>query len=333
MFAIAFSLLPARYLLAQTFRTLYEFTELSKGGFNNDGANSAAGLIQSGDTLYDTAQVGGSSGQGTVFAVHTDGTSFTTLCNFPYLPGGLPVGSLVLSGNRLYGTAFGDLFTDDGAFGQVFALNTDGTRFTTLFSFLGSSDSYPVGGVTLAGGDLYGTTVGILRPHAFGSVFKLNTDMASFATLHTFTSLPPPFTNSDGANPMGGLTLSSNTLFGRTVSGGGFGVGTVFKLNSDGTGFTNLHSFTDYGGGAGPVPQAGLILSGTTLYGATEFGGTWNNGTVFRLNTDGTGFTNLYSFSGGSDGANPAATLVLSGNTLYGTASAGGSSGNGTVFY
>ena len=99
--------------------------------------------------------------------------------------------------------------------------------------------------------------------------------------------------------------------------------------------FTNLHSFnySDEGN-----PQAGLILSGTTLYGTTT-GGSWDQGTVFAVSTDGTGFTNLYSFtaysiflSANSDGANPQAGLILSGNTLYGTAGYGGSSGDGTVF-
>jgi uncharacterized repeat protein (TIGR03803 family) len=53
---------------------------------------------------------------------------------------------------------------------------------------------------------------------------------------------------------------------------------------------------------------------------------------LFAVNTDGSGFTNLYSFTGGGDGANPQTDLVLSGNILYGTAASGGSSGNGTVF-
>jgi uncharacterized repeat protein (TIGR03803 family) len=53
---------------------------------------------------------------------------------------------------------------------------------------------------------------------------------------------------------------------------------------------------------------------------------------VFAVNTDGTGFTNLHSFTGGSDGANPLAALILSGNTLCGTTSAGGALGVGTVF-
>src|SRR5439155_14516913 len=60
---------------------------------------------------------------------------------------------------------------------------------------------------------------------------------------------------------------------------------------------------------------------------------------VFAVNADGTGFTTLYSFTEptgnpltNSDGAIPSAGVILSGNTLYGTAHLGGSSGNGTVF-
>jgi uncharacterized repeat protein (TIGR03803 family) len=85
-----------------------------------------------------------------------------------------------------------------------------------------------------------------------------------------------------------------------------------------------------------------LILSGNTLYGTTYAGGSLRSGTVFTVNTDGTGFTTLYTFTalpdtGGppytnSDGAYPWAGLILSGNTLYGTASQGGNLGAGTVF-
>ena len=112
----------------------------------------------------------------------------------------------------------------------------------------------------------------------------------------------------------------------------------MFAVNTDGTGFTNLHSFTHCRGtnSDGANPDAGLILSGNTLYGTASDGGSSGNGTVFAVNTDGTGFTNLYSFTmapcTNSDGAYPSGGLILSGNTLYGTASDGGSSGNGTVF-
>src|SRR5208283_4629696 len=103
--------------------------------------------------------------------------------------------------------------------------------------------------------------------------------------------------------------------------------------------FTNLYSFTFRNSGTnsdGSYPSASLVCSGPMLYGTAQMGGTSRNGTVFALSTNGTGFTTLHSFSDhpGSnyDGATPEAELVLSGNTLYGTAYAGGSSGNGTIF-
>jgi uncharacterized repeat protein (TIGR03803 family) len=137
------------------------------------------------------------------------------------------------------------------------------------------------------------------------------------------------------------VILSGNALYGTAQYGGSSGNGTVFKLNTDGTGFTNLYSFGS-SPSDGAEPQGGLILSGNTLYGTTEKGGSAFSGTVFGINTDGTGFTNLYSFTSGnynssgiitnSDGALPSAGLILLGNTLYGTADGGGISGYGTVF-
>ena len=136
--------------------------------------------------------------------------------------------------------------------------------------------------------------------------------------------------NSEGANPNAGLILSNNTLYGTAAAGGSSGAGTVFAVNTDGTGFRVLHTFN--GGSDGVNPWAALILSSNTLYSTAYSGGSSGKGTVFAVNTDGTGFTNLYSFTGGGDGANPIPGLILSSNTLYGTTEAGGSSGYGTVF-
>src|SRR5579862_7075025 len=63
-----------------------------------------------------------------------------------------------------------------------------------------------------------------------------------FTNLHSFAAAPY-YTNSDGAYPYGGVILASNTLYGTALSLGSSGNGTVFKVNTDGTGFTNLHSF------------------------------------------------------------------------------------------
>jgi uncharacterized repeat protein (TIGR03803 family) len=149
-------------------------------------------------------------------------------------------------------------------------------------------------------------------------------------TLHTFEG-------GDGANPMAGLILSGSTLFGTTRYGGVGGNGTVFAVNVDGSGFTNLYNFT---GTDGANPVCRLILSGGTLYGTAARGGRWGNGTLFAINTDGTGFAALHNFAAGSrsgfltnqDGVYPAGNLVLSQNTLYGTAVSGGNEGWGTIF-
>ncbi len=217
--------------------------------------------------------------------------------------------------------------------------------FTVLHSFTAtdpntganSDGADPDAGLFLSGNTLYGTAL-TGGPSGFGTVFAVNTDGTGFTNLHSFAG------GSDGAGPRAGLILSGDTLYG-TARGNGSspidGNGTVYKVTTNGTGFTNLHSFTS-GAGAypnvtnsdGASPSAGLILLGNTLYGTARSGGSSGNGTVFAINTDGKGFTNLHSFDGVSDGAIPFAGLItnLSGNTLYGTASAGGDSGNGTVF-
>src|ERR1041385_1680916 len=145
----------------------------------------------------------------------------------------------------------------------------------------------------------------------------------TFKTLHSFTGCSSVTNNGDGCGPVAALILSSNTLYGTTLGGGSSGYGTVFNINTDGTGFITLHSFT--GGRDGKYPRAPLILSGNTLYGAARAGGSSGTyGTVFAVNTDGSRFTNLYSFTGGGDGFAPDGGLVLMGNTLFGTASGGG---------
>ena len=158
------------------------------------------------------------------------------------------------------------------------------------------------------------------------------------------STLVHAFTGLGGLYPYAGLILSGNTLYGTTYGDCFYNCGTVFKVNTDGTGFTNLHVFTadsnPYATNSdGANPQAGLILSGNALYGTAADGGSFGNGTVFKVNTDGSGFVNLHNFTRpdgntltNSDGASPYAGLILSGNTLYGTASAGGSFGGGTLF-
>lgn len=308
---------------AQTFQTLYSFA-----GFpGNDAGNPAAGLILSGNTLYGTAaEFGSPPGLGTVFAIHIDGTGFTNLFTFNRFDGGNPNARLVLSGNTLYGTTYtGGYLADEYTTGQgtVFAVNIDGTGFTNLYVFGDPNDgANPHAGLVLSGGTFYGTTYNGGRSNS-GTIFAINIDGTSYTNLYSFAGI------NDGANPAAGLILSGNTLYGTTLAGGVYGNGAVFAINTDGTSFTNLYSFTGLDDGANPY--AGLILSGKTLYGTTYNSADYDEGTVFAVNTDGTCFTNLYTFTGSFDGGSPYGGLKLIGNMLYGTAQFGGL-GWGTVF-
>jgi uncharacterized repeat protein (TIGR03803 family) len=107
--------------------------------------------------------------------------------------------------------------------------------------------------------------------------------------------------------------------------------GTMFQISTNGTGYIALKYFT-YSPDGGANPQSVPVLSEGALYGTTQYGGSSGNGTAFMMNTNGTGFVVLKTFTGSTDGANPYSGLTKSGTTLYGTTAYGGNSGNGTIF-
>jgi uncharacterized repeat protein (TIGR03803 family) len=320
----------------QTFTVLHSFA-------GSDGASPYSGLVLVGGTLYGTAAYAGSSNNGTVFKLNTDGTGFTNLHSFAGGPtdGGRPNEPLLISGNVLYGTAFRG---GGSGVGTVFAINTDGTGFTNLHSFTGGAGGDgPDGALVLSANTLYGITVyggdsGNGTSLGNGTVFAVNTDGTAFRIVYSFTATDDPYyTNADGAGPSAGLILSEGTLYGIAYRGGLSARGTVFALSTNGTPFTTVYSFG--GGSDGANPDASLILSGETLYGMTQYGGDSGDGKVFAINTNGTGFRTVYSFTGtsgsastNSDGAGPVGGVVLSGHALYGMAVGGGNWAGGTVF-
>ncbi|HTB84488.1 MAG TPA: choice-of-anchor tandem repeat GloVer-containing protein [Candidatus Sulfotelmatobacter sp.] len=306
-------------------------------------------------TLYGTTSADG-DGYGTVFSVNPDGTDYTVLHDFTGgSDGNYPAAGLVLSSNTLYGTTINGGKNDEGV---VFAVDTSGSNFFVLHQFTArnsplytnSDGGNPYCQLVLSNNMLYGTTSDGGSGNS-GTVFSINLINTNFTVLHDFTRTAEDanfnLTNSDGADAHARLLLAGNTLYGTTTGGGTGGSGTVFAIDLANTNFTVLHSFAEPNfltltNSDGVSPYGGLILSSNTLYGTTERGGPNPNlgstlgGTVFALDTDGT-FTNLYSFTGGSDGGSPHGELLLFSNILFGTTSAGGDNslnngGNGTVF-
>jgi uncharacterized repeat protein (TIGR03803 family) len=242
--------------------------------------------------------------------------------------GATPYGSLTVSGTNLYGITYAGGSGD----GMIFEMNADGSGYTNLHTFVGAGGdgSTPYGSLTLSGTNLYGMTYygGVNQQ---GVVFTINTDGSGYTNLYEFGNIA---SDGHGTSPLGGsLKLSGTNLYGMTLTGG-LGLGVVFRLNTDGSGYTNLHEFGSISNDGG-YPRGSLTLSGTNLYGMTYWGGNVGNGVVFALNTDGSGYTNLYNFgSNPGDGLNPMyGDLMLSGTNLYGmTPSGGGGSAGGVVF-
>jgi uncharacterized repeat protein (TIGR03803 family) len=154
---------------------------------------------------------------------------------------------------------------------------------------------------------------------------------ASLGHAQTLTMLYSFNGSADGNGPVAGLVRdSAGNLYGTTQFGGSFSNGVVFKVDTNNN-ETVLHSFTGKADGGQPV--ASLLRDGASnLYGTTEFGGSSNDGVVFKLTSAGKEVV-LHSFASVDDGMNPVAGLTpdSSGNA-YGTSCCGGDNGWGAVF-
>jgi uncharacterized repeat protein (TIGR03803 family) len=216
--------------------------------------------------------------------------------------------------------------------------------FSTLVNFSGANGADPDLVTLVQGfdGSLYGTTTaggqtGNYSGHS-GIIFKTS---ASGVTTVFYNFCHEIFCP-DGASSAAGLILATDgNLYGTTTEGGAYchpnGCGTVFKITQDGA-LTTLYSFCAQPGCAdGASPQGGLIqATDGNFYGTTTSGGPTNNGTIFKLTSDGV-LTILHGFTG-SDGATPiSGVLQAVDGALYGTTIGGGSNscfpnGCGTVF-
>ena len=342
------------------------------------GANPGAGLVQGTDgDFYGTTVYGGGYGEGVIFRMNAAGSN-QLLYSFPAKTS--QPGAQLTFGNdgNLYGTmrfggvnGLGSVFTANGVFSTIYSFaesssdqsgepispliqGTDGyfygtTRWgwngggsvfrvttTGAFKLINSlDDSLPGVGWELIAplvqgmdGNLYGTTFagGTNGP---GTVFKL-TLSGALTPLYSFTG------GLDGGHPQAGLVQDkSGYLYGTTSEGGTFYDGTVFKMATNGNLIWAVSFNGTNGSNAGyGIPaflEAPLIqASDGNLYGVTPSGGTFGDGTVFQISTNGL-LTVLHSFQG-SDGANPFGLMQGRDGNLYGTTWEGGTDGGGTVF-
>ena len=226
--------------------------------------------------------------------------------------------------------------------GTVFSLT--GHKLTQIWDFTGGSDGgYPYFGVIAdKTGALYTSTILGGGPTSCGTVVKL-TPPAQGQTAWAETTLWTFTNGNDGCEPVGLIIDGAGALYGEAAAGGATGNGTVFKLippeNGQGA-WTEQTLWSFQGGSDGSYPSGTLAAGkGGVLYATTTAGGTTGNGTVFALTPPPKGSTMwgeqiLWNFTGGADGGEPYAPLLIDKTgVLYGTAFQGALSANECGYY
>lgn len=316
----------------------YQVIRASSGsGWDEIGINGLA-YNSSERTLVYTSGSGGWAGFGGIFEINPSGEGYRILTSLNRNGGdgnGVEAPLLLGSDGFLYGT------TKAGgkwARGTVFRMRKDGSDYRQLHSFgaVASDGRYPEGGLLEgADGSIYGTTLnggdyGPEATHGAGTIFKISKNGSNFEVVHKFDA-----DGSGGRHPKSTLIADqSGVLYGVTYHGGTAYSGTIYRINSNGSGFQTLHHFQDIEAD-GSLPEAGLLLADDgMLYGATTFGPGGFSGCLYRLQTNGTGYEIIHKFDWfvGDGQACKAALLQGSDGRLYGSTSGGGSASHGTVF-
>jgi uncharacterized repeat protein (TIGR03803 family) len=272
-----------------------------------------------GGNLVTTTSDQSSDLRGVAYRVGTSG-ALTVLHQFGSSGGDSPGGGLTLARDGLfYGTnAFGG--SSNG--GTVFQMTADGV-ITTLHEFDRGVDGVPYAPpVQSFYGDFYGTTHGNQiggrgsEDVDAGTVYKID-NVGNYTLLHTFTG-------PDGANPAAPLVQSAANywFYGTTESGGPSNVGIIFRVDSKGD-FEVIHNF-GFGDDVGYDPSVLIQATDGNFYGVNSFGGPHGGGVIFKM-TPTNQLSAIYTFTGGTDGAEPGGALVQgSDGYLYGTTERGG---------
>jgi uncharacterized repeat protein (TIGR03803 family) len=227
---------------------------------SSEGFGPKCTLVRSNSTLFGTTYW-----DGIVFKVSTIGGGYTKLATI----GDLETGSLILSGDMLYGMSTNEGVNDSGF---VFKVDTNGNNYQDIFDFNGINGSLPNASLIISGSTLYGMTNKGGINHT-GVAFKVGINGTGFTKMIDFTG-------ANGESPYGSLTLDGNTLYGTTVYGGAHNKGLIFKIDTNGTGYTDV---VDFDSANGSYPESTLLLVGSTFFGTTVGGGTSDEGTVFKF--------------------------------------------------
>jgi uncharacterized repeat protein (TIGR03803 family) len=281
--------------------TLYngEFYGIASGGSN---------LITIGLSSYSA---------GVIYKWNPSTNVYTKLADFSAALGGLPVGTMVVLNNKMYGVTQLGGTTNNGT---IYEFDPSTNTIVNKYDLATNGLSKAGGGLSLYNGSFFGTcNMGGLNN--LGAIFEWNPITLVFNIRYDFDA-------TNGHIATGAFTEYSSNLYLLCNVGGVTNQGTLIEFNPS---TYSVVKRIDFSGSNGVGPVGELLVYNNELYGAAQLNGANGFGTLFKYNTVSTLLTKIYDYTG-LNGANPYSNFLLHNNQFYAATYAGGTANGGVVY-
>lgn len=248
----------------------------------SDGRNPYTAPVVYNNKLYGLTYAGGTNNTGVIYSY--DPSTGQAVIEHSFASQGCKAfGGLTEVGGWLYGMTSDN--RNETAYGNIFRYNPSTSAYEVLHTFAGRTDGgYPYDSLVWDGGDfLYGTTLGFYPwplddPPALlasalsdeGVVFRYNISTGEYSVIHDFAAQ-----SGDGAKPNSSMLIGEDGWLYGIAHGNevweGTELGTLYRMQPDGSDFEVLHTFDSMADG--DVPMRSLVMVDGVIYGATAYGG------------------------------------------------------------
>ncbi len=281
---------------------------------------STNGGLPFGSLTFYNNKLYGMTSQGGIFEWDPATNIFTKKIDLNTLIGSNPYGSLVLYAGKFYGmTSYGGI----NGMGVIFEWDPASNIYTKKIDFdFYTTGNRPRGSLTFFNGKFYGMTQNG-GATSDGVIFEWDPLTNIYIKKMDFDSYL-------GSNPSGSLTLKDGKLYGMTATGGLYDYGVIFEWDPLTNVFIKKIDFDGISKGKSPIGD--LTLHNGDFYGLTCYGGSFDNGVLFKWVMATNSFSKLSEFDGESQGSNPWGSVLAHYGKLYGMTFTGGKVNVGVLF-
>lgn len=289
---------------------------------NTTGNGAYGGMIQAANgLLYGMMKQGGTANFGTIFSFDRTTSTYTVLAELNALGLRNPESRLLeispgvfIGTTKLGGTANS---------GCAFRFQPSTSTTTKLVSFGFSPGSGPKGKMLLASNGLFYGLAGTGGTNSQGVLFSFDPVTKNYVSVKDLGG-------TDGSFPEGDLIEVGGKIYGMCTFGGANNVGTIFEYTIATNTYVKKQDLVAVNGGE---PKGGFVLAQDGfLYATTSTGGIFGQGTIIQYDRLANSLVVKYNLQGNNGSGSASTLLEASNGTLYGTCSAGGAFGDGTMF-